>query len=128
MGFRVPTFNLRCNISAAPFAGGPYIPDPPYRLTDQVCQLTYGTRVNVASTGGTTDRGVIVQTMNLLLPARTDVRGPQNGPILDMVEVPAGSGRWYSVVFVDDIGRGFTNEHRTAAIYAVPGAWPTPCP
>jgi hypothetical protein len=67
-------------------------------------------------------------TMNLLLPAKTDVRGPQDVRSFDMVEVPAGSGRWYSVVFVDDIGRGFANEHRTAGIHAMVGQWVPPYP
>lgn len=128
MAFRLPTFNLRCNISVSPLGTSPGVPTPPYRITDQLCQLTYGSRVNVVSTGGTTDRGVLVQCMNLLLPPLVDIRALQNGPNLDMVEVPSGSGRWYSVVFVDDIGKGFSNEHRTASLYAFNGSWPTPSP
>jgi hypothetical protein len=66
--------------------------------------------------------------MNLLLPPAVDVRGPQDTVSFDMVEVPAGSGRWYSVVGVDDIGKGFSNEHRTAAIFALAGSWVAPYP
>jgi hypothetical protein len=58
-----------------------------------------------------------------------------------MVEVPSGSGRYYVVVAVDDVGRGFLNEHRYALVlpyygyypviivngWAAP-AWPTPIP
>jgi hypothetical protein len=126
MAFRLPTFNLLCNISApiAPF--NPSIPPMPYRIVGQACQLTFGRRVNVASTGGTTSVGVITQTMNLLLPALVDIRGPASIGGFDMVEVPAGSGRFYQVVFVDDIGKGFANEHRTAGIFAF--QFPVPLP
>lgn len=128
MPFRLPTFNLTCNISQPPVAGTPGIPAGSYRVVGQACQLTYGRRVQVVSTGGTTSAGVLVLSMNLLLPPAVDVRGPQDTVSFDMVEVPAGSGRWYSVVGVDDIGKGFSNEHRTAAIFALAGSWVAPYP
>jgi hypothetical protein len=77
-------------------------------------------------TGGTNQVGVVTLTMNLLLPALVDIRGPQDTIGADQVEVPAGSGRWYSVVGVDDIGKGFANEHRSAALVAIFGTWPAP--
>lgn len=126
MAFRLPNFNLLCNISQPPAPGFPGIPIGPFRITNQACQLTYGHRVNVASTGGTTAAGVITMTMNLLLPKLVDIRGPQSNTFFDMVEVPAASGRWYQVVFVDDIGKGFSNEHRTAGIFAF--SWTAPYP
>jgi hypothetical protein len=128
MAFKLPTFNLRCNISQPDVADTPGIPDAPYRIVDQACQLTYGRRVQVASTGGTTEVGVLVLTMNLLLPAGVDIRGPQDVVTFDMVEVPAGSGRWYRVYGVDDIGKGFSNEHRTASILALAKSWTPPYP
>ena len=128
MAFKLPTFNLLCNISQPDVVDTPGIPDPPSRIVDQPCQLTYGKRVQVASTGGTTEVGVLVLTMNLLLPAKVDVRGPQDVVTFDMVEVPAGSGRWYRVYGVDDIGRGFSNEHRTASILALAKSWTPPYP
>lgn len=70
--------------------------------------------------------GIPIQSMNLLLPAGTDIRGPQDTGFADSVEVPAGSARWYGVYFVDDIGKGFANEHRTACIFAIPLSWPPP--
>jgi len=66
--------------------------------------------------------------MSLLLPPLADVRGPQDSVSADMVEVPAGSGRWYFVVGVDDIGKGFANEHRSAAIFALASSWVAPYP
>ena len=128
MAFKLPTFNLTCNISApdVPWVAG--VPTAPFRLTDQTCQLTFGRRVQVASTGGTTEVGVLTLTMNLLLPKGIDVRGPQDTVSFDMVEVPAASGRWYRVVGVDDIGKGFANEHRSASIYALERSWTAPYP
>ena len=128
MSYRLPTFNLLCNITQPDLAGNAAVPTPPYRLVDVDCQLTYGRRVSVAATGGTAQVGTIVTSMNLLLPEMTDVRGPQDTVSFDMVEVPAGTGRWYYVTFVDDIGKGFANEHRTAGIFALAGVWVPPYP
>ncbi len=45
----------------------------------------------------------------------------------DVVEAPAGSGRLYTVSYVNDSGAGFPNEHRFAVVIkAVP--WPAPLP
>jgi len=128
MAYRLPTWIITCDISQPPAAGIVGIPPGPYRITGQICQLTYGHRVNVVSTGGTVQVGVLALCMNLLLPPRTDIRGPQDTTSFDMVQVPSGSGRWYSVAAVDDIGKGFTNEHRSASIYAVSGSWVPPYP
>lgn len=128
MGFRLPTFNILCNIATGPPPAAPPPPLPPFRVPNQPCQLTYGRRVQVTSTGGTAAVGVLTLTMNLLLPALVDIRGPQDTVAPDAVEVPAGSGRWYAVVAVDDIGKGFANEHRTASIYALAGFWTAPYP
>lgn len=128
MAFRLPTFNLLCNISI-PGVPGTQVPAvAPYRLTNQACQLTYGQRSQVASASGTGNQGTLVLCMNLLLPPLTDIRGPQDVVSFDSVEVPAGSGRWYYVFGVDDIGKGFSNEHRSASIYAIAGTWAPPYP
>ena len=128
MAFKLPTFNLQCNISQPDVVDTEAIPDPPYRIVNQICQLTYGRRVQVASTGGTANVGLLILSMNLLLPAKVDIRGPQDVVTFDMVEVPAGSGRWYRVWGVDDIGKGFANEHRTATILALAKSWTPPYP
>lgn len=128
MAFRPPVFNLFCNIYTMVPPNTPAIPSGSPRLEHQACQLTYGRRVNVISTGGTTAAGVIVLTMNLLLPKGVDIRGPQDTVSADMVEVPEASGRWYAVVAVDDIGKGFNNEHRSASIFALVGTWVPPYP
>lgn len=128
MAYRLPTFNLLCNIATGPATPTSVPPTPPYRIAGQTCQLTYGRRVQVIATGGTTSVGVLVQSMNLLLPPLTDVRGLQDTVGPDFVEVPAGSGRWYCVSGVDDIGKGFSNEHRTASLFALLGQWAPPYP
>lgn len=129
MPYRVPTFNLQCNVKTN--AGTLVVPVPPvfpYRLTDQACALVWGKRVNVASTGGTTAQGVPLQTISLLLPALTDIRGPASASGEDCVECPSGSGRWYCVYAMDDIGKGWPNEHRCAVLLPILLTWPDPAP
>jgi len=125
--FVVPQFNLVCDIWTGPPVTGPFVPPAGApRLAGQSCALVYGSRTNVSSTGGTTSAGVALQTMNLLLPGGTDVRGPQDATAVDVVECPTGSGRWYAVTFVDDIGKGWANEHRTASLQAIEKSWNPP--
>lgn len=68
--------------------------------------------------------------MYLLLQAYTDIRGENSVGGADTVEVPAGSGRYYTVTWVDDIGKGFSNEHRFACLVQdspwAPGVIPIP--
>jgi hypothetical protein len=120
MAYTLPTFNLVCQIYtiSAPPPAAP-------RLTS-VCNLALGRR----SVLGYAARNALV--MQLLLPPLTDIRGPvQGGSVPDLVVVPTGSGRLYIVENVDDIGKGFSNEHRIALIRAVAFGglvWPTPIP
>lgn len=121
MGFTVPHFNIQCNVWHPPNVP-PAAPDDTFD-----CNLAFGRRVS-------SYQGVISvpnePIMSLLLPVRTDLRGPQSAGGADTVEVPAGSGRYYSVVGVDDSGKGFDNEHRVGLLAWTTafGAWPTPIP
>lgn len=120
--FTVPTFNLDVNIWRTPAV-------PPVGPPDVIVRgnLAWGRRVNVPSTGGTGVVGVPLMTMTLLLPLLTDIRGDATGAAADLVEVPASSGRLYTVAFCDDIGKGFANEHRAAVLVQVqPFITPTP--
>jgi hypothetical protein len=126
MPFQPPTFNLTCRIIT--LSSG-------LTRLDSPCNLAWGRRVNVASTGGTGDAGVLQTCMILLLPARTDIRpalpidptDPEGGVNLnDLVEVPKGTSRMYQVLTVDDIGRGFSNEHRAAVIQLISTPFPMP--
>lgn len=130
MAFTLPAFNLQVNIYTGPWltkllrsspmgnlaAGRRVLPDPGFYYTDP---------------------GQYSPAMTLLLPALTDVRDASNSTEGDIVEVPAGTGRWYTVIGVDDIGKGFANEHRfamLAKIYDALGlaylgsSWPVPMP
>jgi hypothetical protein len=99
--------------------------DPPD--VETVGNLAWGKRTAVPSTGGTSDIGIPLFTMTLLLPKLTDIRGDPFGNNSDTVGVPSGSGRLYLVAFVDDLGKGFDNEHRGAILQQIL-PWPVPIP
>ena len=115
MAFTIPQMPLTVNI----WRSGLAYTAPPSVVS--ACNLAWGARVN---TQGAIDieMGSVANlwsrnSMLLLLPKRTDIRGYFPGLAWqDNVEVPAGSKRYYNVVYVDDIGRGFANEHRAAVL------------
>jgi hypothetical protein len=129
MAFSLPTFNLVCNV----FTGPAPIVGPP-RLSP-VCNLAVGRRVQQPGQQWGSD-GAIGMCPSLLLPPLTDVRDLTNSTGYDFIEVPAGSGRVYQVSLVEDIGKGFSNEHRAAALVKASSnidpvayagiVWPTP--
>lgn len=132
MSFTLPAFNLTVNIYTGVF------PFATPRLTS-LANLTPGRRVMqsqaTAFLGATGNLG---PASLLLLPVGVDIRDSSCANQPDVVEVPAGSGRWYQVAQVDDIAKGFANEHRYANITKLwqnaggitcPGLfWPTPIP
>jgi len=72
---------------------------------------------------------------SLLFPKGTDVRDVSTTTGPDIIECPAGTGRLYWVTYVDDIARGFGNEHRWVVMQKVWTydafsiyRWPTPIP
>ena len=68
--------------------------------------------------------------MLLLVPKGTDVRGSQGfgnaTGELDLIEVPAGTGRFYTALGVDDVSKGFTNEHRFVVMSQISSPMPIP--
>lgn len=131
MAFRVPSFPLFANIWRQGGVGGAYMaPD----LT-VACNLSPGRRTLVADPDAASPLATQL-VMELLVPARTDIRATWNMTPSDLVEVPAGSLRFYVVVWVDDVGRGFPNEYRLAAMYysnvgnstLIGGPFPAPVP
>jgi hypothetical protein len=120
VAYSIPMMPLMADL----FTGGDFT--MPARAT-VTANLAWGRRVNVATSGGTGDLFAGQAFMTLLVAAGSDVRGPQNAGGADGVECPAGSGRQYVVIFVDDLGKGFPNEHRGAILQPI-GAWPTPIP
>lgn len=132
MSFSVPTFNLTCGIHTV-------TPPSNYDLRLQsACNLAMGKRTAWPFGGSAIDSANVGFTAQLLLPALTDVRDSSGGHVADVVEVPIGSGRFYQVQMVDDVGKGFPNEYRFATLakiwafgdwipYNVPN-WPIPIP
>jgi hypothetical protein len=111
MAFRLPAMPLTVNIWRVSGTGGNYAaPD-----VSCLCNLTPGKRIMVASPQVLAATKVAI-TMELLLPPLTDIRSAWNGLQSDLVEVPAGSKRFYGVDDVDDVAKGFANEYRIALI------------
>jgi hypothetical protein len=118
MGYALPTMNLTCRIWS-----GNALPPQPHRA-DKPCQLRAPGK---ASTGQDALNQGWPFLWSLILPALTDIR--DNGSLSgsDRVECPQGSGRFYDVIAVDDVAKGFANEYRIAFLRKR-GGWPTPIP
>lgn len=131
MAFTLPTFVIPVQI-----CDGPWLTRTT-RTLGILGNLAIGRRVQQSSNIDPFENLSFVQP-TLLLPAGTDIRDQCCNGTEDVVEVPAGSGRWYQVIGVDDSGKGFPNEHRIAVLQkiyetvdpvAFPGLfWPTPIP
>lgn len=132
MSFVLPTFNLTVNIYTGPWLTKSFRGTSP-------ANLAFARRVQQQAQdflGSAVVPGVSQPT--LLLPAGTDIRSPLLAGQNDVVEVPAGSSRWYYVFAVDDIGKGFSNEHRAAVLLQISHfqdptnyagcTWPVPMP
>ncbi len=110
MPFVLPTFNLTANVWHAftPMVSTYSAPDG-----DFGCNLSPGKRgfVQLPPLSGLT---YSYFPMELLCPPGTNVNAEINGghTPADVVECPAGSQRFYWVSYVDDVGKGFSNEHR----------------
>jgi len=78
-----------------------------------LANLSPGRRVFESNEGSGNDN-TLVQYMELLLPPLTDIRGPWNSMLPDLIEAPAGMKRYYAVRWVDDVAKGFGNEYRIA--------------
>jgi hypothetical protein len=123
MAFVLPTFNILVDI----YGAGLPPPAGPPRATAVPAQLRAPAANNIVIVSVASANSAMV----LLIAPLTDIRDGFNAPInsSDWIEAPAGTGRFYRVVFVDDIGKGFPNEHRFAIlqkVLAVP--WPTRIP
>jgi hypothetical protein len=129
MAFFIPEFPIVCNIFDF------VLPLPSPRLEDVPCNLAVGKRVQQAGRdfgGG----GTLGLCPVLLLGKDVDIRDASIGGYGDIVEVPAGSSRWYQVSCCEFFGLGFDNQHKGAALVkasanldnaAYPGLfWPIP--
>lgn len=145
MPFRVPTFNLTVNI----WHNGTGVANDPDVVT--AGNLSPGNRsgLTLNSLGGgvlaTANLAIsLAETMFLALPGLTDIRGWGQDGLAggDNVEIPAGTGRFYAVLGVDDVAKGFANEYRRATLCpitgplvastlntnGITGPWPLPLP
>lgn len=132
MAFVLPTFNLNVDVYTGPWSGKVF-------RAQVAGNLAFGRRVYgqpfVDLPVGQSWQG---SASILLLPPGTDVRSGLLVANPDILEIPSGTGRWYVVYVVEDIGKGFSNEHRAALVGQIsallvpsqyPGlAWPVPMP
>jgi hypothetical protein len=139
VAFNGPTFNIECGIWRLPSL----TTAPPDRVS--VCNLSLGKRMDANQMIALLFLGGILPGQDLLLPAGTDIAGygsvSLSPPFSDVVECPLGSGRFYVVVGVVDVGSGFGNAYRMAYVmqntqlailetgnpWGAP-AWPVPTP
>lgn len=118
MAFVLPTFNLDYNLWHGPSVP----PSDPVDATG-VCQLR-GANHTAACVNPTS--ALAAQAYALFGPLE-DVRDQNNPNGSDFIEIPAGSARYYQIMVVDDVAKGFTNEHRYAILNKY-GFWPIPIP
>lgn len=119
MAYAIPKMPILCNIFTfnTPTAGPP-------RAAGRPCQLR---GVSFPTSAGHAANLQQPTSWILVLPKREDIRDGWSNFSPDIVEVPAGTGRFYRVLYVDDIARGFTNEYRVATL-TKHGTWPVPIP
>lgn len=126
MAFRVPVFNISVNIW-----NNPAIPPGPASLT-LLAQLRQPKAQAGVLYPDITGSGVLIPAWELLIPVGTDIRDEWSSGIAsyDVVEAPAGTGRFYTVALVDDVARGFTNQYRLAYLMktVLYGFWGPPIP
>lgn len=114
---KIPTFNLVCRVWYG------FVPIPPIgapNLDNVPCQLLAGEFVFGVYTP---------MDMFLKVPAGTNIHYSRTGAFVgaDTVECPKGSGHYYRLTYVNDVARGFANQHRFA-IMTEAGVPPTPIP
>jgi hypothetical protein len=118
----VPQFPLIANIWR--FGNAP--PNLPDVITP--AQLHVGVQMRQIQGLATFSEGMI--TRFIYAPKGTDIR-PFWRNSNDFVELPAGSGRFYSVMDVDDVAKGFPNEFRIGLLIVTQtfsAQWPFPIP
>jgi hypothetical protein len=111
MAFTLPVFNLPVDIYSGPWL------TRSLRLAGVLGNLAFGKRVEeLFGSFGPAATSPAGQLSILLLPPLTDIRSTIQVAQPDLIEIPSGSGRWYQAMSVEDIGKGFSNEHRMAFV------------
>jgi hypothetical protein len=107
--FRVPQMPLACKV----WRNGNATSNPP-DLNNVSCALHFADKGNVVYLG-TAGVGML-----LYVPRFTDLRGSiETAGSPDTVEVPGGTGNFYTIVEVCDAFKGFGNEYRVALLQKV---------
>lgn len=132
MAFSVPTFPIDCDVYSGPWL------TKAFRF-NTVCNLALGRRVQQQFQDfDVPEVQASSLQMALLVPLLTDFHDKAMNLENDVIECPAGSGRWYGLEAFDDVAKGFDNEYRIAIITKISAAvdstryaglyWPTPVP
>lgn len=119
MAFMLPNFNMQYGVW---WNYDPLVSDYGSPDLKPNGNLTPGKRVMQAFSGEQWDfEGVLVygNPMELLCEAGEDIRCKTDVENWSMIEAPFHSGRLYVVVYVDDIGKTFANEHRYVLMHRV---------
>jgi len=115
-GPAVPVWPITCNIWYAPGFIIPPVALP--TLPAVPCQLVPGELVHMAWIG---------MQNYIKVPAGTNVHWARGLGGADLIECPAGSAQWWTVQWVTDIAKGFSNEHRLCRVTQV-APFPIPVP
>lgn len=120
--FSPPIMPLTLRIYDAPI-GSPLAPP---RVTTP-CQLYYAKPYSAVSFGGSQQLPENWVRF-LLVPAGTDIRGPNGIYVGDTVDLAERPHWFYFVRDVDDRWKGFPNEYRMAVAIPAPVSWVWPMP
>lgn len=116
MTFKAPVFPVPCNIWHQQFGPAP-TRSPDVVTTCSVGYLRFWS-AQYSNQGGSTGQTFVV----IRLPKGTNIHDALQLPLPpvggqaggDTIEAPAGSGRFYSVTMLTQVGQGFINEHLNA--------------
>jgi len=112
MAFSLPTFNLTINLWRQ--SHSPPGPPPDLVITGN---LAIGRRVSFFTDLAFDPSTYIFENFGvhqLLCPQGTDIRGVNSNSGNDWLEIPAGSGVYYAVRYVQYVALGFANQHLLA--------------
>src|SRR5881397_779005 len=101
--FVLPQFPLTMGIYRMAY---PYVFSARIFASNASCQLRNWGSQSKSLTGNFFSPGLDPGQAAVLTPPGTDLRDISCGAGADLLEVPAGSGRWYIVGYVDDVAKG----------------------
>ncbi len=121
MAYRLPTFNLMCAV----WRFGNATTNPPDAFTTG--NLCFGRRGYPGDSNLLPADPTKMPCGYLLLPKGADVIGDvDSSGSPDTVEIPVGSGAFWTVHWVHPIALGFDNEHARAIVLPLIGTTPPP--